>query len=402
MACTEKHTVDPRLSIYEHLLPEQPDSIYSVLAQFPVADLDNYNRAYYYVLLTEACEKTEQSLLSSDSALTWALSSRDIRTDTHLWSKILFYKGKIEQKLNDPKAAVVSYHQAMEVSGKTDPAFLADIYSQLGNVYVDQGVYKEAKEMYRKSCELHVLLDDKQKMALDWLHIGNTYLLNDDYRDSVLICFQKALVYAKQSSDSIFIMDYVYNNFAVYYREMEEYELALQQLYWIRSADNLQTCSNKGAIFLHLQQYDSAAYYLHKAVQSQDLYVQAACYFHLNLLEKQTGNATQSYVYLEKYQQLKDSIDNQTKTDEITILNHKNKMDKMVHFMQKQQKIRALLVLGVVGIALLLWAGIFMILERRKKRRQQEQENKLLLQEQELWAKGKVIHQLTLDTPWID
>jgi tetratricopeptide (TPR) repeat protein len=220
--------------------------------------------------------------------------------------------------------------------------------------------------------------------------MGYTYFyLNNS--DSAYYYIQEALKFAEKTKDSIHLTDLIHTDLALFYEGKGEYEKGIQELQKVKE-NNPSIYFNKGSLFMELQQYDSARYYLLLSSDCDYIYTQAASYACLSDLETIRGNHEKSNFYLKKYDELHDSIDNDSRMAEIKTITHKYNIQTAVAQLKTKQRIKIGIILAFSVFLLLVTIGIFIIGDKKKKIKHQVQEKKILdLQSQILLTQNTIL-----------
>ena len=174
--------------LYEHaekIMSQHPDSVLTLLSTIQdVNDLSEKDRAMYYLLLTEAEDKTYKKH-ESDSLIAIATE----------------YFDKTDDVKDAPRAQdyyLKALQNEMEI---TDYAFLGRLYNSIGMLYTYQEVYEKAVLYQKKALYCFEALYDS---------IGQSYVLRDIGRnmtalnkmDSAIFYYEKALYFCDQKSKS--------------------------------------------------------------------------------------------------------------------------------------------------------------------------------------------------------
>jgi tetratricopeptide (TPR) repeat protein len=391
-SCSEFATkaLDSNLAKAENIMKSYPDSAVMLLEKMdPLKNFNNYNTAYYYLLLTEARMKNKESLLPSDTLVDWVITHLNSKKDMRLKAKAWLYKGKIMMDLKEPDEALKCYQNAWDLLDKND-SMRFDVNIDVGNIYTEKGLYEDALNIYYSSYLLGVQKSDIKNISLSLRNIGYTYFYRQE-SDSAYYYLQQALVCAKDCADSTYLSDLIHTDLSLFYEEKGEYEKAISELQKVKEITP-SIYLNKGSSFMNLQQYDSARYYLLLSSESDFIYTQAASYFSLSDLETSVGNYKKSIAYLKKYDELRDSIDTESKTLEIQNLSYKYNLKTIVSSLKTQQKIRMGIIILFTTVSLLAISSIFIIEDKRKKIKQQQQEKEILdLQAQILMAQNTIL-----------
>ena len=134
--------------LYEHaekIMSQHPDSVLTLLSTIhDVNDLSEKDRAMYYLLLTEAEDKTYKKH-ESDSLIAIATEYFDKTDDVKRKAKAWYYRGRINQDLGDALHAQDYYLKALQDENQiNDYILIGRIYSSIGMLYTYQNVYEKA------------------------------------------------------------------------------------------------------------------------------------------------------------------------------------------------------------------------------------------------------------------
>lgn len=197
--------------------------------------------------------------------------------------------GEVYKKLNEPEKAITYLTRAKEMMGK-DPFNRAIILYNIGELYIGIGKLSEAK----------VLTDE-------------------------------ALVLAKQHNNKR-VIAFCYWSFGAIEQKKKRYDAALDHYFtaekvWaelgeIRSL--IQTYQQVAGLYVLQQRYDNAETYLKKAMamasQIRVADLQVNNYLHYSRLDSIRGNYRRSLFHLSKHNELKDSVYNLLKAEQIARL----------------------------------------------------------------------------------
>ena len=155
----------------ENLMPQHPDSALMLLEQIENKEnLSRKDKAHYYLLLTEAQDKTFVKY-ETDSLITIATDYYEETDDLERKAKAWFYKGRINQNLNHPLKAQECLLNALQNEEQIeDHALLGRINNGIGMLYTQQDVYERALP-YQQKAVMHF------KAIAD--SIGQVYALRD-------------------------------------------------------------------------------------------------------------------------------------------------------------------------------------------------------------------------------
>lgn len=214
--------------LYEHaekIMSQHPDSVLTLLSTIQdVNDLSEKDRAMYYLLLTEAEDKTYKKH-ESDSLIAIATEYFDKTDDVKRKAKAWYYRGRVVDDLKDAPRAQDYYLKALQNEMEiTDYAFLGRLYNSIGMLYTYQEVYEKAVLYQKKALYCFEALYDS---------IGQSYVLRDIGRnmtalnkmDSAIFYYEKALYFCDQKSKSS-----VYRELANLYLDIDNYSKGLEYI----------------------------------------------------------------------------------------------------------------------------------------------------------------------------
>ncbi len=141
--------------------------------------------------------------------------------------------------------------------------------------------------------------------------LASSYILRKDYNNAEL-CLKRAYALAEKGHSSQ-AKRKVLNNYSVFYREQGDYVNAMNclrlNIVGADSTDLPLAYSNIGTIHLYNNQYDSAAYYMHKSLDISKSFntkneTLASIYFSLYYIYKNQGIYQKALEYFEQYNQI--------------------------------------------------------------------------------------------------
>ena len=190
LSCDRDNKVAMLLAQIDSEMDTNPEKALSTLKSiFSTTEMSDEDFAYYAILNAAATDKNKGSLKSCDSLLNHALIYyEDNRIEK---ARVLLYKGRLEDEIDNRKEAVKNYHDALTILDKypDERKIRKLVYSSLGRSYLDAGLYDEARSIYIKMkqfCEL-----EKDKSSL-YNNLSFIYLI-DGKNDSTLILQHKEI-----------------------------------------------------------------------------------------------------------------------------------------------------------------------------------------------------------------
>ena len=294
----------------ENLMPQHPDSALMLLEQIENKEnLSRKDKAHYYLLLTEAEDKTYVTH-TTDSLISIAADYYEKTDDLGRKAKAWYYKGRINQDLGHPLKAQEYYLKALRDEEKIeDHALLGRIHNHIGMLYAYQKVYEKALPFQKKAVENFHLLSDSTGQVFALRDVGRTFLMLG-HQDSAIICNQKAIALMRKR-----IIPSVYTELAGFYIDRQRLEEAHGLLR--TSLQNVAKPQAKYPVYLVLGelykksgQIDSACFYLQACINSAPLpETRAGGLFHLKEIALEKGQWEQAALLSKQYELLKDSIE---------------------------------------------------------------------------------------------
>ena len=363
------HSCNLLLYQVDSLLNVKPDSALAVLRNLSALDeMTEADRAYYALLLAEATDKNELPLLPCDSLLDFALDYYG--DDDKEMAVALLYKGRLLAQMNDKKAAIENNLKALEVlqDYPEDTKSRRLIYSSLGLWYGDCGLYDKALEMQNQA--LHYSCSAKDT-AIAYHNIGYVYTMRD-LQDSSIAYQRKAVEYAVRSKDTN-MMVASWHSLSLFYGRFDKTDSAVvyarKVLQYVSDEHKMANAYyNMGDLYIDLEQYDSARYYLEKSLLLSSSW--SMPYWSLAVMESELGNFQSAYHYLDTFVMVQDSLDVSEKLSEVQHLVYKHQTELEVKDAQiKSRRIIA----WIVFMAIIVCFVLILIYQHRIDRKNNQQ-----------------------------
>ena len=348
--------------LYEHaekIMSQHPDSVLTLLSTIQdVNDLSEKDRAMYYLLLTEAQNKTYIKP-TSDSLITIAVEFFDKTEDWERKAKAWYYRGRINQDLGDALHAQDYYLKALQDESKVeDHALLGRIYNSIGMLYTYQNVYEKALPYQRKALDRFALMQDSVGISYVLRDIGRTFTALEK-NDSAIAYYEQALLVCNNRNKPL-----VYGELASLYIDKGEYLKSYKYIQKVLSSPSKRilldpTYLTLGKLFHKTNQIDSAYFYLRLCTNSPILKTRAGAFYYLAQLELEKKHWKYYAINQIQYEELRDSINLIKQTESI------RKMESLYDYHQAESKfLKAKILLDKMKIRYLymcLFGGICLI-----------------------------------------
>lgn len=372
LSCGRDNKVAMLLAQIDSEMDTNPENALSTLKSiFSTTEMSDEDFAYYAILNAAATDKNKGSLMSCDSLLNHALMYyEDNRIEK---ARVLLYKGRLEDEIDNRKEAVKNYHDALTILDKypDERKIRKLVYSSLGRSYLDAGLYDEARSIYIKMkqfCEL-----EKDKSSL-YNNLSFIYLI-DGKNDSTLILQHKAIDNAIAAKDPELIVTSKYN-MSLYFSELQQpdsaffYAQDLLNDITPQIKDKSMVFHNLGILFNEKEEYDSARYFLEKSLLTTNLEYKSYSLKELYQIEKKTGNHEKATGYLEEYVLITDSLQENEQASEIQQLVYKH--NTSIRIAEEQIKSKQILTGVVTGFIIICFIMIILYQNRINRKKQQQ------------------------------
>lgn len=369
-ACNQTNKFHPLLLEMESMLIENPDSALSVLEG--LSHENNFrgiDLSYYYILQTESRNKSDVSLLESDSLIDFALKDINDKKYPELIARAYLLKGKIQKELKEPQEAIQTFRKGIAILEEKDiePGLLSKLYNELGSTYLFEFMRKEALTAFRKEYEIDLRMSDTRGKVFSLRNIGLFYLF-EEKPDSALHYFDEALKYTSMSKDSVYLSDILHNDISIAFTYQNEYEKAYSEICKIQEFTDPDLL-NKAEILIHFGQLDSARAILSQTINSEDISVRSTSSEYLSIIAEKENDLESSLNYYRQYSQIIDTIVQANKSNDIRIIDHKHNSTIAVNRLKGKQKIINIISLFSFLIISLIFLFFLFYLNRKKTKR---------------------------------
>ncbi|MFI5203247.1 MAG: tetratricopeptide repeat protein [Flavobacteriales bacterium] len=275
-----------------------------------------------------------------------------------------------------------------------NPANAVGAYINLGNLFAQQNLYSRAREYYQLAEGAMIKSGDSSNLALDWSNIGLT-LLYDKFRDSALIYFTKAEKLALRNGD-LYTQSLVYNNVALIYEYQAKYKEAIDA--HLKSVKIAETFGDKEGIAINynnlaisyrrigdlIRSIDYASRSLAISKISGSLREQQVSYFELYQTFFKMGDYKSSLQHHVKYSTIKDSLLNESRSEQLTEMETKYETEKTEKELLEQtvklekneaenrthRSQRFIFVLAIISALVIALVAVFAFINKRRDNRQ--------------------------------
>ncbi len=322
---------------------------------------------------------------------------------------------KTYEKISDVYRNLSNYEKALEydlsalkLHEESDNEIgIADAMMNIGSIYFQLESYETALQYFQNSLKICQELDQKKGIASSLNGLGTIYGVLKKY-DKALEHFQQSLRIRRDIEDKKGTADVLNNLGSIYWETnklnsaLRYYKLALN--IYTEINDNYRIAKinyNIGNVYLKQKTFPTAYNYfqtakkLAKTINARDIL--ADIYHSLSDYYSQKKDYQNSFNYYQKYATLKDSILNETKSEQIAEMQTKyetEKKEKEIQILKKDQTIQELQIKrqtlqrnSLIAVLLSLTVLAFVIFNRykfeKKAHQKLEEANKLIKKEKE-------------------
>lgn len=391
-SCTHKNNsaLLPELVRAESLMYSHPDSALQLLERMPVPSSSNHlQNATWCLLMTQARDKNNRKH-TSDSLINIAYEYFMQQDNSQRKALAANYKGRINEDMSNVEEATQHFLEAsFEVEKTKDYQLGFLIYSNLGMIYLYRSLDEYAMPALQKAYEHATLSENAGYVSYSLSYIARVYSKQAKWDESIKY-YEKAIDVAKMANEGR-VLTCGYCELAGIYTRIGKHELALplaKKALLIDRKERLATDQSMlaiGDIYRSIGNSDSAFYYLHKAVESDNIYTAHSSCQALFLLYKEKKDYNKAIDCSEKIWMYSDSIRKIDRSKEVIEIQEKYNREKLLNEknqlkIEKDHTTRTGLVLLVFLICLI--ATLIMNYQRillRKERTIQKNEEQIRL-----------------------
>ena len=363
-SCHSHNESAMHLQRVSQLIDVYPDSALFILEQsIDSKQLTRKEHALWSLLLTKARDKSYIPH-TSDSLIDIALKYYENSGDNDLLMEVYYYKGRVNHSMEKALQAQEYYLKALTIGEKSENhTILTRINYNIASLYLYQDVYEQALNYLRKTLEYTQINNDSITQSYALRNIARCFAAQNN-QDSALVYYKEALRYTNEANKSSIL-----NELGLTYQKLESYQESLSNL---KEALRMIPESKKeafGHIYLNLgttywkmNNYDSTAFHLNKAVKSRYIPTKAGALYYLSELTKYVGDTEKAYYYLKQFKVLNDSVNSETNHESLrkaqALYNHYKAENEMSRLKIAHMENRTYLLIAIIVIIFLLFLFI--------------------------------------------
>lgn len=382
----------PELIQAEALMFNNPDSALHILKTMPIPSARNKKQHALWCLLTTQAQFKLCLPFQSDSLIRIAYDYYRHTDNARRKAMSALYMGNVNYELKHITKAMNYFLEAKADIEKTNDYKLGYlVMSSLGNLYVYRNLTDYALEAFQEAYDYAVKDSCKRYEMTTLQDFGRTYSVRGEYERAIQSYNQ-----AIQIRDSIHeTFNSLESELADVYFALGNYEKALDLEKRAIKNNIAPDYYGIGETFLCLEEYDSAYYYLKKALHTSNVYTLAGVYEALLSLSQQPTYRQYMTDFCDSLLFYQDSIYALDKSETIIAYKEKYEHQKLAHRNQQLEFQTARWFLLSIIAVLCLIGGItyFYIYRKTMLYRKKEDLNRLtalLNKNQRLMARNNI------------
>ncbi len=386
--CSCGHRPYPQsLITADSLASAYPDSAVALLKSIEdtMQNEAEATQMYYRLLCIKANDKAYIPH-TSDSLILPVLHYYIEKNDKRHLPEAYYYAGRVYRDLEDAPQALNYFEKALEALPEEGKYPLkSNIYSQIGTLFLYQGLYNEALDVFKKRYACNVDLKDSIGMVYTLRDMAGAYR-NISKEDSSIHYYQAAYNLGKklQRQD---LTNMIQSQIASLYIHLGKYDLAKTALQ--DALTDIERPNKSGIYSIAAELYhktgmtDSAIYYYKALLDFGTIYAKEAAHRSLTEIAIAEGN-NQLAQHVQAYFQCADSIQKITHTESLrrthSLYNYQLREKENDRLKDENQKKADYILYGL--IAFIVAIALFFAYYQYNKRKSQQLKNQLQRAEQ--------------------
>ena len=366
------------LIIADSLASIQPDSAITLLKTLEdnIKTESESTQMYYRLLCIKANDKA-YIRHTSDSLILPILHYYIKKEDEKHLPEAYYYAGRVYRDLGDAPQALDYFEKSLETLPKNKKHKLKSyIYSQMGTLFLYQGLYNEALEIFKKKYACDIDLKDSVGIIYTLRDIAGTYR-DINQKDSSIYYYQAAYDLGKELKRQDLI-NMVQSQIAGLYIQSKKYDLAkiaLQDaLTDIKHSNKSGIYSIAAKLYHKIGMTDSAVYYYRALLDFGTIYAKENAHRSLAEITMKENNCLLAIQHIQAYLQCVDSIQKITYTESLhqmhSLYNYHLREKENYRMKNENQKKADYLKYGLIGFAVVI-ASFFSYHQYNKRKKQE-------------------------------
>lgn len=383
MACTHPEHCNLQLAQADSLMQECPDSALHLLESISTDSLTTKaDRAYHALLLTQARDKNYITQ-TDDSLICSAIAYYNQTDNTDLQVRSYYYCGCVYRDMKKIERAISSFLTAYTLAKEIkDISLQSRICNNIGYLYYAQDLNEQADSIYREAEQIAILSGDS---LLQIEALSQQGMIQMEKGEPFYPKAEKLMLQARYMAETTNNKDLnrtILSTLSTLYSRMGNGKRAVEfakQSFALQ--EDTSFCYNifyiLGNAYYKNQQYDSATFYLYKALPDKSYAIKAGVYKRLSDIAKASGNFEASLDLKQTSSIYMDSLRNNRNKQAYSMIG----AERNAQIAHQQKKYNSVIskyngfLLSVVAVAFFI---LFMLKRsRRRTARLQEERSRL-------------------------
>ena len=393
LACTGHH-YPTQLVVADSLCAVNPDSALRILKlmEDTMSSAGKADRMYYELLTVKASDKADKLQPDAEHILS-LVDYYEHNGDKALLPSAYYYAGRTYYELHDSPQALYWFQKAADkLIIYPDPSLESRVYSNIGFLFMYQGLYEEADSAFQK--EYNIAKESSDSICMIFGLRDQSIALNAfAMHGEAMSCLKRALALAGRTGNQG-LSNSIRLGLANLYKQMGIYDSAMVQMDKISSQilphDSSAVYSTLASIFRKTHQEDSLLHYSKLMEKVGNVYAKdSACKFQTEIYLSR-GEFQKAKSYFLRFLQYDDSVHRMTQTEAVakahSLYNYRT-LEKEKLKLQHQNRMKRISVIFTVTISLLLLLSLssfFLYYIRKSRNERMRQQRALLLKDEVL------------------
>ena len=307
----------------ESVMNTRPDSALNLLQSMAdsLTMLPEEAQMYYHLLTIQAKDK-QYITHTSDSLINRIVKFYEDYGDKERLMLAYYYQGRVYRDMNDAPRALQAFQLAENIKCP-NVELLTKVYSQMGYLYINQGLFDEAIRINKKALDVFKYSKRENKAYFALRDIAKGYEAKN-MKDSTLYYYGECLKISKLNNDSIKYQSILAEQGRVFYNmgQTDKAKNILIHL-WHNTTrkDKSHIDLTLGYIYKEQELWDSAYFHFNQVLLSDNNYKRYYSYKNLFDIECVNNNYSQASKFAKEALSVKENIEQATQTEAIAKIN---------------------------------------------------------------------------------
>ena len=354
------------LTTADSLASANPDSAQALLASLAegMKQEPQAVQMYYRLLCIKAKDKAYITH-TSDSAILPVVEYYEREGDKKHLPEAYYYAGRVYRDLGDAPQATEYFYKAGEAIEKwMDYNLAGRIHTQIGTLYLYQGIYDKALPEFHLSYHYNTINKDSNGIVYNFRDIGRTYTTLEK-PDSAILYYKKAIELAEKIKNKR-LGQITNGELSAYYTQLGAYEEAYKSMniaFQNKAIKNKATIHSTAArYYFQTNRVDSAMYYYNLLLNNNNGYsYKAEGYKGLSCIAQSRHEYKESLDLLRKYLIYNDSAEKVIQNENVRKINalynyqlkeKENNQLKLEN--EKNKRYNVYLIVGIIALSTIL------------------------------------------------